>query len=252
MQEEASMSENWIVDEVLAAVPEKEERAVVTRPLQNDEIEVCEAILVGESPRVAFRRITGKHAEDSLRRFLGNIEVQCYLAARRAEVQAKKRANEDPAEEWLRQTEAAAYFDPIEVALTGISGPGDLAQLPADVRQQIAGWKWDKAGNFVIDWVDKKASRDMLAKYWGLYQAERINDRDAPQALLRTVFWRYVMALHLHEGMSIMEAQVHARKDPDAVQEWGREQKLLPSGEAAGEIVVPPPIAPGPPVGEDL
>ena len=43
-----------------------------------------------------------------------------------------------------------------------------------------------------------------------------IDDADRQANLLATVLWRYVMNVHLHEGVSIPEALARAEKDVSA------------------------------------
>jgi hypothetical protein len=196
-------------------------------------LEVCEATLAGETPRVAYRRLTGDKTADGFRRFMANPEHHAYCAARRMELRIRLE-EEDPAERWLREMTAAAYWDAAEVAWENVRCEADILRLPEHIRRQISGWSRDAAGNFKVTFIDKKAARDMLAKYHGLYQADRTNDKDTAATLLQTVFWRYVLTMHLELGVTIAQAFVEARRDPDKVEAWGKERGLLTAG--AGEV----------------
>jgi hypothetical protein len=68
---------------------------------------------------------------------------------------------------------------------------------------------------------------EKLSKHLGLYQKDAVNVKDRQTDLLATVLWRYIMALHLEQGMTFAEAKLRAEKNPEEVEAWGREVKLL-------------------------
>ena len=213
-------------------------RPKITRPLMPQEIEACEAILAGDTPRVAYRRETGRKGGQSFDRFMRNGETQAYLAARRMELRLKLMGEEvDPAAEWLSHVRNQAYWDPIDLAVEPPKKMEDIAKLPEHVRKMISGYKYDRFGNFILIFVDKKASQDMFARYFGLYQEDRRNEGDTAADLLNNVFWRFIMNLHLQQGMSIQEAHVLARREPETVKAWGQKHNLLPAGEEEIEVV---------------
>lgn len=114
------------------------------------------------------------------------------------------------------------------MALEELNGPEDIERLPEHVRRVITGWRWDKHGHFVIEFADKARALDQLARYLGLYQQDRRNDSDVRPNLLTTAFWRYVISLHVSQGMPLAEAIGYARNNPEIVEKWGRAAGLLP------------------------
>ena len=76
---------------------------------------------------------------------------------------------------------------------------------------------------------DKLGALEKLNKILGVYQADRMNDADREGHLLATVFGRYIMALHLNEGITVAEAMNRAKANPEEVEAWGRKVKLLPA-----------------------
>ena len=210
----------------------------VRRQLTPQEMEACEAILSGDTPTVAYRRETGNESSTAFSSFIKNDEVRYYLAARRMELRLKEHGDVDPADEWLRQMRAQAYMDPAEFLAEGAPrSPEDILKWPEHIRRAVSGYKWDRMGNFVVEFVDKKAAQDMLARYWGLYQADRINDRDVETNLIASGVWRFVMSLHLYKGTSIAEGYMLARREPEKVDAWVRAHPAL----EPGEIVVDDP-----------
>ena len=89
----------------------------------------------------------------------------------------------------LLEIERLAMFDPKD--LTRITGPGDIENLPEDVRRSIVGWKWDKNGNFIVDFVKEKAL-EMLGRHHGLFvDRQEITGKDGA-ALIPTPIYHIV------------------------------------------------------------
>lgn len=59
-------------------------------------------------------------------------------------------------------------------------------------------------------------------KHFGLYQADRRNDRDDGAVFLATALWQFVISLHVSKGLPIAAALQTAEANPDLVEEWGR------------------------------
>lgn len=207
-------------------------KEVAPRPMTQAEIDACEGILAGESPRVAYRRATGNASRHAFDKFMADAEVGAYLAARRMELQERLGVSDM---QWLEEVSNAAFFDPAEIVAESITCPQDIAKLPLHVRKLITGWKWTEFG-FQLELVNKQRAQDMWAKSQGIYQKDRQNERDSANRL-QSLFWRFVFALHVHEGISIEEAKQRAHREKEAMEEWGREQGILPPADADGEIV---------------
>jgi len=200
----------------------------LTTSLTKEELDACEGILEGYSPLIAYRKATGDTSRRGAVKFQKNPEAQLYLAVRRMEIRSKKGLTES---EWVDQVSTIAYLDIAEVAANPPKGPGDLLELPEHVRRCIQGWKWDKHGNFVVEFVSKKAAIDMLGKFMGVFQKDRTNDADVPTDLLKAAFWKYVISMHIGVGVSVAEAIMDARNNPAEVEKWAKAQGLLKPGE---------------------
>jgi hypothetical protein len=203
----------------------------LTTTLTPEEIEACEGILAGYSPLIAYRKATGDPSRRGAVKFQKHPEAQVYLAVRRMEIRSKKGLTEA---DWVDQVSAIAYLDIAEIAANPPGRPQDLVELPKHVRMCIQGWKWDSNGNFIVEFVSKKAAMDMLAKFMGVYQKDRTNAQDVPSDLLRAAFWKYVISMHIGTGVTVAEAIMDAKNNPDEVEKWAAAQGLL----KAGEIVV--------------
>lgn len=199
--------------------------------LSPEHIEAAEAVLAGYSPMVAWRMASGDTSRVGAVKFQKHPEVQMYLAVRRMEIRSKKGITES---EWLDHVSNIAYLDIAEIAANPPKRAEDLLELPEHVRRCIQGWKYDKHGNFIIEFVSKKAAIDMLGKFMGVFQRDRQNDKDVPSDLLKTVFWQYVTSMHIGTGVSVAVAIMDAKNNPDEVEKWGQAQGLL---EASAEIV---------------
>ncbi len=202
----------------------------VPRPLTQAELDACEGILAGESPLIAYQRATTNVSRTAFEGFMEDPEIQAYLAARRMEIRERTGFSDL---RWIEEVSNIAFFDPAEIVTTPLTCAADIAKLPAHVRKAIIGWEYDADGHFKVKLASKQKALDMLAKNQGLYQKDRTNDRDVVN-LLQSVFWRFVLALHVHEGISIDEAKLRAHRSPDEVEAWGRAKGLLAE---PGEIV---------------
>lgn len=83
----------------------------------------------------------------------------------------------------LREIAALALWDPadfVEVMMEeppgsgtwiveGVTKPEHVKQLPESVRRAIAGWGWDRNGNFTLKLYDKAKALDMLMRHLGQY-----------------------------------------------------------------------------------
>lgn len=72
----------------------------------------------------------------------------------------------------LLERQRLALYDVGALAAANPQSPEAIAALPADIRQSVAGWKWDKDGKFIVELVDKQAHLTALDKHKGLYEAD--------------------------------------------------------------------------------
>lgn len=70
----------------------------------------------------------------------------------------------------LKERARMSLYDIGDAAGAAISCPADIASLPDHIRQAVTGWKWDKEGNFVIQFADKDKSLSALEKHLGMYK----------------------------------------------------------------------------------
>lgn len=205
--------------------------------LDERHIAFCEKLLEGQGIRQAYEAAgfeLDEGAYETARQLLDRNDVQTYIAIRRAELMAGSNLNADKI---IREMSLIAFWDPAEVVAEDILGPRDIAKLPERVRRTIVGWKYDKFGNFIVQFANKQTAQDQLAKILGLYQKERSNDNDkSAEELMAQAFWKYVMSLHAHEGISVGEAWARAQREPDKVEAWAKAKGLIPATSA--EIVL--------------
>jgi hypothetical protein len=186
--------------------------------ITDQEIAFCEGLLSGMSAREAWSQAgfdvdRMDKVEDTdpldpdvppvMATVLEKETVKLYLTVRRMELRAKVHVGP---ERIIAQHATIAFRDPADVVRERLTCPEDIARLPEDIRMSIDGWKWDRHGNFVIQFASRQTSLDALSKHFGIYSKERENPQDKQAKLLVSAFWSYVMALHLQEGMSRPDA----------------------------------------------
>lgn len=191
----------------------------------------CEAILRGARPSEAYIRagFSPKASHANGIRWLREPEIQHYLAVRRAELRDKSDLTD---ERLVEELQNIALLDPGEVVVEDITKPEDILKLPEHVRRAIVGWKYDRWGNFLLEFANKMTAIEMLGRHRGMFQKDRNNERDAPGDLLTTVFWRYVMSRHAALKEDFSSCILYAQTNPDEVEEWGKEVALLQKPEA--------------------
>lgn len=117
------------------------------------------------------------YAENSARqqgaRLLSHVDVSSALAAGKKLLGAQY---EVTLENVVGELAIMALSDPADVAMASdeagepltITGPQDIRKLSPHLRKMIAGWSWDKAGNFTLRFHDKRAALIDLGKHVGL------------------------------------------------------------------------------------
>ena len=70
----------------------------------------------------------------------------------------------------LMELQFAAYFDPADFIMHKVQTVDDIANLPPDVRRCIRGWKYDKAGRLMVEFIDKMQALDALGRHLGLFR----------------------------------------------------------------------------------
>lgn len=112
--------------------------------------------------------LTGKDSGVNSRvsKMLAIPEVKGWLAECVQRMDSRRVAK---LEDVMAETTTLALYDPGAIAKHAINKPEDIAELPEDLRRCITGWKWDKAGNFVIDLADKNPHLERLARYLGAF-----------------------------------------------------------------------------------
>lgn len=97
---------------------------------------------------------------------LKDPKVAAYIQER---MDARQKRTEITQDRVLREIAAGAFFDPGVIGAHKITCPGDIQNLPEEVRRAIVGWSWDKFGNFVIKLASKGQALDQLARHLSLY-----------------------------------------------------------------------------------
>lgn len=190
--------------------------------LSAERLAFCEGILAGESARVAYEesgfKARGSDAAKNAHQVLREPEVQAYLAARRVELRER---HQTTAEHVVQEVANVAFANLAEFGRYEIRGPEDLPNLPERLQRLVSGWKWDRHGNFVLDFVDKQKAQEQLMKHFGLYQAERRNEYDGGAMLVATTLWQFVISLHVTQGIPVQQALRTAEQNPELVEKWG-------------------------------
>lgn len=167
--------------------------------------------------------------------------IQQYLQQRRDELRTRTSVT---VEKQVKELARIGYSDIAEIISWDEHGVQFIpsAFLAKDQTAAVKSVKsrrrvvTDKDGNktetteLEVKMHDKLGGLEKLNKILGVYQADRINDQDKDSALLKTVFGRYILSLHVHEGLSMAEAIDRAERDPEAVEAWGKKVKLLKPG----------------------
>ena len=93
------------------------------------------------------------------------------IQKRISELQADRmKRNKIDADRVLKEIERIAFYDLAAHIPEGkITGPDDLKKLPEDLRRAIIGWRWDKAGNFIVLWADKVKGLELYGRHLKLF-----------------------------------------------------------------------------------
>lgn len=106
-------------------------------------------------------------AEQAGSRLLRDVHVAAAIA-KNEEVIAKK--IDVTVDRLVMEMAYSAFFDPGEMSKYKLDGPDDIAKLPDHVRRAIAGWSWDRRGNFVVKIIDKPRNIEMLGRHAGMFK----------------------------------------------------------------------------------
>lgn len=189
----------------------------------------ADLVFEGEEAVTAYKNAgyKGEHRAQ-WSRMLKKKGIRAYLAERR-----RQRRDESfvESETLIRDIAAVAYANFSDFGMYSVNGPEDLPNLPHDLQMLVKGWKWDQQGNFTLQFEDRAAAREQLMKYFGLYQADAVNDKDRGAMLVATALWQFVISLHVTKGMRVEEALRMAEGNPQLVETWAKKQGLLPAGD---------------------
>lgn len=138
--------------------------------LSPERVAFCEGILEGKSHREAYEasgfNARGRDAAANARQLLKEPECQAYIAARRVELRERRKS---AAERIVEEIAHVAFANLAEFAQYEIRGPQDLLELPERLQRLVKGWKWDRHGNFLLEFEDRAQAREQLMKHFGLY-----------------------------------------------------------------------------------
>lgn len=109
---------------------------------------------------------SAKTANEQGARLLTNVSVAEAISERRL---ALSKTAEVTQERIVAEYARMAFYDPASIAGQPMSGPGDIPNLPEDVRRAIVGWGWDKSGNFTLKLADKNAALTSLGRHLGMF-----------------------------------------------------------------------------------
>ncbi len=214
--------------------------------LNEKQLAFAEGILNGKSQKDAyhdagFKATTDQALRSAASRLASDPAIRAYLAERRREIQhdtnvTQARVIQEIARvgfsdirDFIRWDEDGAFFVPSE----------HLTETQAAAIQSVKIKKrtTTREDGDITETVEteiklhpKMDALEKLAKHLNLYQGDGINDALRETHLLATVLWRFVMALHVSKQMPVPTALKYAEQNPEEVEQWGREQKLLAPG----------------------
>lgn len=139
----------------------------LSRPLRNKEVRFVEEYLYDMDAPKAAKRAGFKTFNVAGEAMLMDWRVQKLIAERIAQRSERTGIRADRV---LQELEHAAFFDPMDYVTHAIVKPADIAELPPHVRRHIAGWKWDAAGNFTIQFRDKDKALELIGRHLGLFK----------------------------------------------------------------------------------
>lgn len=205
------------------------------------QINFCENLLTGMSKSESYQKAgyncaTSTGASAGASGILKIPEVLDYLNRRRQE---QRDRTDDTVERAELEIRRIAYADIREVmgwdedGITFVPSDELTAQQAAAIstvksRRRIRRDKGEDGGEtetieMEVRMHPKLDALEKLAKIKGMYQADRMNDADIKRDLLKTVFWRFCVAMHWDTRKSIEECQAYANRHPEEVEAWGRE-----------------------------
>lgn len=115
------------------------------------------AIRCGYSERTAAQQAS---------RLLSDVKIQAAIQEGQA---ARSQRTEITADLVVQELARMALFDPADLVRRPITKPEDIATLPEHVRRVIAGWSWDKQGNFVLKLAPKTPNLELLGRHLGMF-----------------------------------------------------------------------------------
>lgn len=128
----------------------------------------CEEYLIDLNATQAAIRAgySGKTARSQAQRMLTNVdiknEVLRLMGNRSDEVTVT-------AAQVLKEFVALAFYDIRKIAAVSINCPADIAKLPDELGKCIAGWTWDRQGNFVIKLVSRPQMLELIARHLAMF-----------------------------------------------------------------------------------
>jgi phage terminase small subunit len=109
---------------------------------------------------------SAKNADKIGPELIGNSRVKAAI-----DIALAKRAEkmEITADRVLQEIDRLAFFDAGEITKYQVKQPADIAKLPEDIRRAITGWKWDRMGNFILTFADKKGALELRGRHMKLF-----------------------------------------------------------------------------------
>lgn len=118
--------------------------------------------------QAAIRAGYAKNSADvTAAKLLGNPRVAAEIE-RRTELLSRKTTI--TAARVLEELGHIGFLDAADLAsIKAASGPQDIPKLPEHVRRAIAGWSWDKQGNFTLKIEPKTKALELIGKHLAMF-----------------------------------------------------------------------------------
>ena len=157
----------------------------IWKPLKGRQLRFIDEYLIDLDATQAARRAGYRACYEAGKNLEQDWRVKQIVKER---MEARAMRCQVSADRVLKELEFAAFFDPIGVVQVKIQRerPGkdggvetytdtcircaeDMEHLSPEIRRCITGWKYDRAGNFLLTFRDKDKALELIGKHLGMF-----------------------------------------------------------------------------------